>query len=411
MNRRVGWALRLYPAAWRQRYGAEFAALLEDVGPGWREWWDVARGGLKMRLKWNFATVTVSCVLLGAAVAGGLALRAPNQYVSTSVVKVDRPDGMTDAQMAEALQRAQTEVLSRTSIAEIIQREDVYRDDRKRMPMEDVVQQMRNRDIRVMPLKDAQNSALTAFAVSFAYPDRAKAQRVTTLLVAAFVQRLPRAGSFLQVQVLDPATLPTMPSSPNRLAYMVVGMAVGLAAGLLLLGIRRWPIVAVAGVGAGLVACAGSFLISDVYVSTAVLRMPVESAKEVLTDERLLSLIQAPRLDLYPKERAQMPIAKVIERMRADLAIQTVTDMQEPATAISFRYGDRYKAQAAVRFVVTALLEAKRPVVLHPAVLPQQPLRPNRLEIAALGLFAGLIFGAIVTASRRRPKAMTARIA
>ena len=34
MKTLVRWAARLYPAAWRERYGGELEALLEDVGPG-----------------------------------------------------------------------------------------------------------------------------------------------------------------------------------------------------------------------------------------------------------------------------------------------------------------------------------------------------------------------------------------
>ena len=36
MNRLIRFLVRLYPAMWRQRYKAEFGALLEDVDPTWR---------------------------------------------------------------------------------------------------------------------------------------------------------------------------------------------------------------------------------------------------------------------------------------------------------------------------------------------------------------------------------------
>ena len=56
MKRRMRLALWLYLSAWRERYAREFTALLEEARPGWREFWDVARGGLKMRwLRWNLA--------------------------------------------------------------------------------------------------------------------------------------------------------------------------------------------------------------------------------------------------------------------------------------------------------------------------------------------------------------------
>ena len=43
--------LRVYPAAWRERYGAEFAALLEEGELSWRVQLDVIRGGLIQRAR------------------------------------------------------------------------------------------------------------------------------------------------------------------------------------------------------------------------------------------------------------------------------------------------------------------------------------------------------------------------
>lgn len=43
--------LRLYPAVWRDRYGAEFEALLADRPPGLRDRLDIARGALDARLR------------------------------------------------------------------------------------------------------------------------------------------------------------------------------------------------------------------------------------------------------------------------------------------------------------------------------------------------------------------------
>ena len=50
MKTLMGWAVRLYPAAWRERYGAEFEALLEDVGPSGGDLWNVVRGAMAMQM-------------------------------------------------------------------------------------------------------------------------------------------------------------------------------------------------------------------------------------------------------------------------------------------------------------------------------------------------------------------------
>ena len=46
MKRLIRFLARLYPTRWRERYGEEFDALLEDSLPRWRDAWDVARLGV-----------------------------------------------------------------------------------------------------------------------------------------------------------------------------------------------------------------------------------------------------------------------------------------------------------------------------------------------------------------------------
>jgi hypothetical protein len=50
-GRRASWLVRLYPPRWRERYGAEFDALLEESGRGPRTALDVGRGALDARLR------------------------------------------------------------------------------------------------------------------------------------------------------------------------------------------------------------------------------------------------------------------------------------------------------------------------------------------------------------------------
>jgi cytochrome b6-f complex iron-sulfur subunit len=46
----VGLVMRAYPRPWRERYGAEMAALLAERQPGWWDLLDLVRGGLDARL-------------------------------------------------------------------------------------------------------------------------------------------------------------------------------------------------------------------------------------------------------------------------------------------------------------------------------------------------------------------------
>jgi hypothetical protein len=49
------WALRAYPPSFRDRYGAELAALTEDVGPSWRHTADLYAGAARAWLRPAFA--------------------------------------------------------------------------------------------------------------------------------------------------------------------------------------------------------------------------------------------------------------------------------------------------------------------------------------------------------------------
>jgi polysaccharide biosynthesis transport protein len=135
----------------------------------------------------------------GLVIATVVAFIWPDTYVSTAVMRITPqqvPDKlvptMVTTQMADRLQQLQTEILSRTSLAEIIQKPslDLYKRDRNRLPMEDIVQDMRNRYIKISPIADASGARKysSAFAISFAYVDRYKAQAVVRELVTKFTE-------------------------------------------------------------------------------------------------------------------------------------------------------------------------------------------------------------------------------
>jgi len=47
MRRWIALAARLYPRSWRDRYGEEFDALLEDATADWQQFLNVAQGALE----------------------------------------------------------------------------------------------------------------------------------------------------------------------------------------------------------------------------------------------------------------------------------------------------------------------------------------------------------------------------
>jgi uncharacterized protein involved in exopolysaccharide biosynthesis len=144
-----------------------------------------------------FAGMVISCVI---------AFFLPNTYVSTAVLRITPPQisealvpSTVTQQMNDRIAQMQTEILSRTSLSELIQRPQLqlYRRERDSSPLEDVIEQMRNRDvhINIVNLAGAGGRPATAFTISFQYPDRFKAQAVVQALITRFTESMVNVTS------------------------------------------------------------------------------------------------------------------------------------------------------------------------------------------------------------------------
>jgi hypothetical protein len=383
-------------------------------------------------------------------IAGLVSFVFPERYVSHAVLRAYQlsplgiPGPDTTGAVAERLHRMHVEVYSRNSFAELIQRPslDLYREERRRHPLEDIIQDMR-RAIRIEPT----TSARRTYTISFEYTDRFKAQAVVRELVTkymevnAFSERnagRPERGlpGSIVMEVVDPASDPQTAVSPNRALIAGIGFAAGLPLGLLIAFLRRRPpgqaramlrfATATGAVGA-LLAAAISYAIPSRYVSTATLRLrPANGADapdrlgaeqvhqrmiEVLSRSSLAELIQRPELNLYRGERARRPLEDVIARVREhDLRIESVDVGPLAGTTsaftIAFEYNDADKAHLVVQSLVSKFVEggviAPSLEVLDPPSVPSLPASPPRLSIAGGGLLVGLILGPIAESLRRR---------
>ena len=90
----IRWAASLYPRAWRERYGVEFQALLDDVGGSWREVFNVLGGAIQMRLFQTRSTLAVVTLLAtsGAIVAGAISFTG-RQYAAIVAFQIEVPPG------------------------------------------------------------------------------------------------------------------------------------------------------------------------------------------------------------------------------------------------------------------------------------------------------------------------------
>src|SRR4030081_128441 len=88
----------------------------------------------------------------GLVIAVVVAFLWPDTYVSSAVMRITPQQiperlipSVVTQQMAQRIGQMQQEILSRTSLAELIQRPslDLYKKERAKMPIDDVIQEMR----------------------------------------------------------------------------------------------------------------------------------------------------------------------------------------------------------------------------------------------------------------------------
>jgi hypothetical protein len=136
----------------------EFDALLEDINPGWLEFADILRGALTMQMTkaTTYLKLAGGLAVAGVIVAAAISLGVSGRYVSSAVIQMTEPQDplrpaskdALDERVAFQLEEFEQEMLSNTSIEAMIRSLDLYRAERRRVPIGDVAEQMRSRDLR-----------------------------------------------------------------------------------------------------------------------------------------------------------------------------------------------------------------------------------------------------------------------
>jgi polysaccharide chain length determinant protein (PEP-CTERM system associated) len=158
---------------------------------------------LRRHKGWIFGPLFAALVL---SVVG--AYLWPDTYVSMAAIRVvppQVPENFVPANMNTDVQGRvnsliQT-ILSRAALTSIINTHNLYKRERERLPLDDVIENMRLYDIKCCPLLQTANTQRSdrndypAFQIGFAYSDRFVAQKVTTDLVSRFLEENVRAVS------------------------------------------------------------------------------------------------------------------------------------------------------------------------------------------------------------------------
>ena len=133
----------------------------------------------------------------GIVISTMVAFFLPNTYQSRAVLRITPsqiPENLVPAtfnqQMSDRILAMWQEITSRSSLSELIQRPalELYKSDRASLPLDDVIEKMRSKDLKTPQFQGMQQSGKpsSAFVVVFEYSDRFKAQQVVNALVTKF---------------------------------------------------------------------------------------------------------------------------------------------------------------------------------------------------------------------------------
>ncbi|MEO8597674.1 MAG: hypothetical protein ABI759_30420 [Candidatus Solibacter sp.] len=444
----------------RAQTAYEWIGLLSAAGlvSGAWIWRDRSRSAMRTVAFW-----AASC----AIVAGLVSFTAEERFVSHAELRFNprsEPAPRQPVTPAFLFALVREEMLSRSSLMGLIQRPslDLYREERARQPMENIVTAMRERDLKIEAITPVDFQDVFPpgrFRVSFEYRDAQKAQEVVRGVVTdltggnANLTRFlrPDYGPWTALEVASPASLSDEPVSPNRWSYAVTGLAAGAILGALLsqgpVLIARSRSARYAGAVATLgMAAAGvaSFMIPDRYVSTALIEVSAgpgqdvaararELVREVLTDDSISAVWNRAQTDRRLGDQPG-PSKEALQGMRDRSLLLKVTDGAPAGPGvvhihISFNCPGREQAQMGMQQIVTNMMEghiegsASNLRLRNQAVwraptgtveiralrvtdlpsLPQSPSSPNRPAISVAGGAGGLILG-LVLARVCKPK-------
>ncbi|MDR3702968.1 MAG: hypothetical protein P4L56_25200 [Candidatus Sulfopaludibacter sp.] len=156
----------------------------------------------------------------GLVVAVVVAFLWPDTYRSVAVMRITPqkvserlvPSELTQ-RMSERLSAMETDILSRSTLAAMINNPalNLYPKEKLQKPVEDIVQEMRNKSIQIrmlnVPGSDIGNGkGASAFSISFDYFDRYKAKQVVEQLVTKFMDQnyiVIKQNTKLTTQFLD----------------------------------------------------------------------------------------------------------------------------------------------------------------------------------------------------------------
>ena len=193
-----------------------------------------------------FTKIMVAGLGVGVIVATLVFVAAPKHYRSEAFFAA-RPSCQFTADVVEAFKG--NVFFSREFLSSLILKRNLYPSERRRMPMDAVIDEMK-RNIRVYysPTVSSEaelhyirrNQDVVQFLMEFEYSDPRIAQEVNEDLADQFMAAYPAlvdpnpVPETFQIRMFDPPTVPLKPIEPSLARSSAIGLSGGLLTGLAL---------------------------------------------------------------------------------------------------------------------------------------------------------------------------------
>jgi len=397
---------------------------------------------------WQRRYYVATCLLVALLVGVALAFALPRTYRSTATLLVqsqDLPTSIVEAPASGAVEqriaRIREQVLSRGDLIQLIEQNDLYQDERRSQPLSKIIEKMRHATTVAALSSDigqqsgTQNNTI-AIAMSFDYPDPAKAQAVLQSFVTKFlsmssedvedqasitVRFLQDQANKLQAQISDIEGQITALKSRNGAALASSGAPPLIDTGSFsaqitslqnenrqLIALSRRPAdrnSALAAAEAQLAAAQAQY--SDTHPDVVAakervseLRKMTQAAGSDTTVQEQIAANNAAIRQLMGQrdEMLSRANAAMAGQARAPAIMEQAMQLENRASTLRNQYQtvseNLLKAQNSSR--MASEQRAERLSLVEPANLPDHPFSPNRPLLIAAASAAGLALGLLL---------------
>lgn len=133
--------------------------------------------------------VAAAFAVAGLGVAGLFGWQRSPRYVSEAELQMTAVQGGNTEAATNQIHRLENILLSRSSLAGIIMQPnlDLYRKERQRLPLEDIITTMKTRDLKISLVPAAHDSGAIGIRISYTGPDAAVARRTVSAAIGRLI--------------------------------------------------------------------------------------------------------------------------------------------------------------------------------------------------------------------------------